>query len=350
MSAAPPASAAPTKADAAVEPTAPAVSVSGLTHRYPDRKQQPGRVALEGVSFDVRRGEAFALLGPNGSGKSTLLRVLATLLRPSGEPVGGGGPRPGCARVGGHCVLTEPDAARRRLGVVFQSPSIDGQLTCRENLACHAALYGVPRRGLRQQIDAELDRAGLSDRAHALASTLSGGLRRRLEVAKAVLPGPAVVLMDEPDTGLDVAARRRLWRHVASLRDGGTTVVVATHLMGFAERCDRVAILHQGRLLACDTPEALRDRIAGEVVTVELAGSDPQAQDAALIAVADRLARAFGPFEAGGEPKVVGHRVRFEHAEAASLLPRLHELLEGELRSVTLGRPTLEDAYVRLTA
>ena len=235
--------------------------------------------------------------------------------------------------------------------MVFQSPSIDGQLTCRENLACHARLCGLRRVGLRQRIDDELDRAGLADRANELAGKLSGGLKRRLEIAKAVLPGPRLVLMDEADTGLDVASRRRLWEQIGALRDRGVTVVVATHLMDHAEACERAAVLHEGRLLACESPEALRNRVAGQVVTLRLdldAASDADTH-AALKQASQRLAQRLGTFPEGGEPRVVEDVIRFEHADAASLIPQLPEALDRPIASLKLGRPTLEDAFVHLT-
>lgn len=252
----------------------------------------------------------------------------------------------------GHDVARDAAAVRQRLGVVFQSPSVDDRLTCRENLACHARLYRMSGKGLRGRIEQELTRAGLGERFDDMAGSLSGGLRRRLEIAKAVLPGPELVLMDEPDTGLDVAARRRLWEHIADLRSRGVTVVVATHLMDHAQACDRVAIVHEGRLLACDTPEGLRSRVAGDIVTLELdrrtaADEDDAAHEREL--AAQRIAERFGPFDEGAEPRVVARRIRFEHREAASLIPRLIDTLELPIASLTLGRPTLEDAFVHLT-
>lgn len=335
----------------------PAIAIDRLTHRYPARRRQPARVALDDVSFTVHPGEIFGLLGPNGSGKSTLLRILTTLLQPNagdpGDPGGNASPRRDAVRVFGHSVTTEPAAVRRMVGVVFQSPSIDGQLTCRENLACHARLYGMPHAGLKQRTDEELERAGLADRASELAGKLSGGLKRRLEIAKAVLPGPRLVLMDEPDTGLDVAARRRLWEQIGELRERGVTVVVATHLMDHAEASDRAAVLHEGRLLACESPASLRNRVAGQVVTLRLDTASETDSDAAaegeLKAASQRLADRFGPFPAGGEPRVVEGVIRFEHGDAAGWIPRLPEALDRPIASLTLGRPTLEDAFVNLT-
>ncbi|MFW6335602.1 MAG: ABC transporter ATP-binding protein [Phycisphaeraceae bacterium] len=334
---------------------APAIAIDHLTHRYPARRRQPARVALDDVSFAVHAGEIFGLLGPNGSGKSTLLRILTTLLplepgeTNAGQATTSASPNADPARVLGHSVRSEPAAVRRGIGVVFQSPSIDGQLTCRENLACHARLYGLPTTELKQRIEEELDAAGLAERGNELAGKLSGGLKRRLEIAKAVLPGPRLVLMDEPDTGLDVAARRRLWEQIGELRDRGVTVVVATHLMDHAEACDRAAVLHEGRLLACESPAALRNRVAGQVVTLRLDPASDADAGCELDSASQRLTERFGPFPDGGEPRVVEGVIRFEHADAASLIPRLPEALDRPIASLTLGRPTLEDAFVHLT-
>ena len=332
----------------ASDASVPAIAIDRLTHRYPARRRQPARVALDDVSFAVHAGEIFGLLGPNGSGKSTLLRILTTLL-PLDPGETSGTPRTDTVRVLGHSVRQDPAAVRREIGVVFQYPSIDGQLTCRENLACHARLYGMPTTKLKPRIDEELDNAGLAERGNELAGKLSGGLKRRLEIAKAVLPGPRLVLMDEPDTGLDVAARRRLWEQIGELRKRGVTVVVATHLMDHAEACDRAAVLHEGRLLACESPASLRNRVAGQVVTLRLDIASDADSRGELDTAARQLADRFGPFPDGGEPRVVEGVIRFEHAEAASLIPRLPEALDRPIASLTMGRPTLEDAFVHLT-
>jgi len=298
----------------------PAVQAEGLVRRYGDR------TALDGVTFEVRGGELFGLLGPNGGGKTTLLHILATLLRPSA----------GTARIDGVDVARDPAAARRRIGVVFQSPGLDPYLTPRENLLHHGHLYGMRGRGLAERIDEELARMGVGDRARDLVKTLSGGLRRRVELAKGLLHGPRVLLLDEPTAGLDPGARRDVWDHLAALRATlGTTVVVATHLMEEAEACDRVAILDGGRVVALGAPADLEEGIGGDVIALETA--DPAG-------LAEAVRERFGI-----EAAVLDGAVRIERREGAAFVPRLAEAFPGRIRSITVGKPTLEDVFVQRT-
>jgi ABC-2 type transport system ATP-binding protein len=296
------------------------VEVEGLAHRYGDRE------ALRGVSFEVARGELFGLVGPNGGGKTTLLHILATLLRPTS----------GIARVAGADVVAEAALARKRIGVVFQSPGLDPYLTPRENLRHHGHLYGLRGRVLAVRIDATLDRVGVLDRAHELVKKLSGGLRRRVEIAKGLLHQPEVLLLDEPTVGLDPGARRDVWEHLAALRAGeGVTIVVTTHLMEEAERCDRVGILDEGELVALGSPAELTSEIRGEVVALE-------AVDPARLAVAIRE-------RFGADATVLDGLVRIERPDGAAFVPRLAEAFPGEIRSITVGKPTLEDVFVQRT-
>lgn len=296
------------------------VEVEGLAHRYGDRE------ALHDVSFEVARGELFGLLGPNGGGKTTLLHVLATLVRPVA----------GSARVGGIDVVDDPAGVRRRIGMVFQSPSLDPYLTSRENLRHHGHLYGVRGRTLSTRIDESLTRLGVLDRARDLVKTLSGGLRRRVELAKGLLHRPEVLLLDEPTVGLDPGARRDLWEHLAALRrDDAVTVVVSTHSMEEAEACDRVAILDRGRLVALGSPAELESEIRGEMIALE-------AREPARLAEAIR--ERFGV-----EVKILDGVVRIESPDGAAFVPRLAEAFPGEIRSITVGKPTLEDVFVQRT-
>jgi len=228
------------------------VDVEGLTHRYGER------TALDGVSFSVRSGEVFGLVGPNGGGKTTLFKILSTALAPSS----------GSARVAG--VDVRDGAVRRRIGVVFQSPSLDGKLTVGENLLHHGHLYGLSGSGLKERIGEELTRFGLKDRMGDRVEKLSGGLQRRVELAKSLLHRPEVLLLDEPSTGLDPGARRDLWDALRGLK--GVTVLLTTHLLEEAERCDRMAILHKGKIVALGEPLTLRGEIGGDVVTVRSRG------------------------------------------------------------------------------
>ncbi len=319
------------------DPDTPAVRVAGLSHRYPKATVD----ALAEVAFTVAPGDAFVLLGPNGGGKSTVFRILATLLQPQAArdtPT---------VNVFGRSVLDHPAAVRRELGVVFQSPSLDGKLTARENLYCHGRLYGMTRRSLPPRVDELLERFGLLDRADDYAETFSGGMRRRLEVAKALLPGPRLLLLDEPSTGLDPEARRAMWDTLFDLRErDGLTLAWTTHLMDEAERADRVGILAAGRLLAVDTPGALKARVGGEVVTVEPRG------DEAVGPLRDAIAQRLGPWapaDAGRAPTVTDRLIRFEHPQGAAVVPELAAWLGERVRRVSVGPPSLEDAYFDLT-
>ena len=297
-----------------------AVEVEGLAHRYGDRE------ALRGVSFEVARGELFGLVGPNGGGKTTLLHILATLVRPTA----------GIARVAGADVVAEAALARKRIGVVFQSPGLDPYLTPRENLRHHGHLYGLRGRVLADRIDETLDRLGVLDRARDLVKTLSGGLRRRVEIAKGLLHHPEVLLLDEPTVGLDPGARRDVWEHLAALRAGdGVTIVVTTHLMEEAERCDRVGILDEGELVALGAPAELTSEIRGEVVALEAV--DP-------LRLAAAIRERFGI-----DATVLDGLVRIERPDGAAFVPRLAEAFPGEIRSITVGKPTLEDVFVQRT-
>jgi ABC-2 type transport system ATP-binding protein len=203
--------------------------------------------AVDGVSFTVERGEFFALLGPNGAGKSTTMHMLSTLLRPSG----------GRALVMGFDVVQEEAAVRRSLGIVFQEPALDDRLTARENLEIHAVLYGMARRGRREAIDRSLAWASLDNASARRVRAFSGGMKRRLELARALMHGPRVLFLDEPTIGLDPQGRRNLWEHVEDLRKRGMTVLMTTHNLPEAEACDRVGIIDQGRLVAIGSPREL---------------------------------------------------------------------------------------------
>ena len=297
-----------------------AIDVRDLCHAYGDRQ------ALTGLSFGIREGEIFGLLGPNGGGKSTLFRILATLMRPAG----------GRASILGHDVTTEPEAVRRRLGVVFQHASVDGKLTVEENLRHQGHLYGLRGRALGGRIDLLLERFGLTDRRRELVERLSGGLARRVELAKGLLPQPAVLLLDEPSTGLDPGARRDLMAYLHRLRDDdGVTVVLTTHYLEEAERCDRVAVIDRGRLVAVDTPQALTAMVGGDVVVVQ-----PVDAEALQEKIRVRFGLACTP---------VDGTLRLEHARGHEFVRDLVEAFPADVHSITFGKPTLEDVFVRLT-
>lgn len=317
--------------------TVPAVQIVGLTHRYP----KAHRDALRDVSLTIHPGEAFALLGPNGGGKTTTFRILATLLRASSTA----SDTPGRVRIFGHDVAAHPAAARRAIGVVFQSPSLDGKLTARENLACQARLYGLPRREANPRIGDALARFDLTARAADAVETFSGGMKRKLEIGKALLHRPRLLLMDEPATGLDPAARRELWDHLNDLRkNSDLTIAWTTHLMDEAEHADRLAILAEGRILAVEKPGRLKSAMGAHAVGVE------PMDVAELDALRDVIEVELGPWAAGREPVVAQDQVRFEHADGPAVVARVADLLPGQLRRVSVGQPTLEDAYLRIVS
>jgi len=297
-----------------------AIEIAGVSHRYGQRQ------ALDDLSLVVPAGERFALVGPNGSGKSTLFRLLSTLVPP----------QCGSISVLGHDVSRETAAVRLEIGVVFQAGSLDRQLTVRENLAHQGHLYGLRGAALASRIDHELARFGLADRAGERAATLSGGLRRRVELAKALLHRPRLLLLDEPSTGLDPAVRAELWERLDELtHNSGVTIVLTTHLLDEAARADRVAILDAGRLVALDSPDALRRTIGGDSVTIDTA--DPLALAAELT---ERLSI---------DARVIDGRVRFELADAHQSIARIVEALPGRVRAITVAQPTLKDVFIART-
>lgn len=298
----------------------PAISVRELIHRYDDR------AALNGVSFDVLPAELFGLLGPNGSGKTTMFRILSTLMVPVG----------GRTSILGHDGAKDPSRLRREIGVVFQAQSIDLKLTAAENLTHQGHLYGLRGSVLQLRIKEILERVGLSDRADDKAETFSGGMQRRLELAKGLLHGPRVLLLDEPTTGLDPGARRDLWQYLSILRDEEhVTVLVTTHLMEEAERCDRIAILNHGKLVALGTPTALKQEIGGDVIVLETKSPD---------ALALRIQRRFEV-----EVRVVDNQIRIEKNQGHRFVTDLVETFPGDIDAVSISKPSLEDVFIKRT-
>ncbi len=297
------------------------ISLEHVVHRYENRS------ALNGVSFDVRPAELFGLLGPNGSGKTTLFRILSTLMVPTA----------GRAVVMG-CDASE-DAARlrRQIGVVFQAQSVDPKLTAYENLWHQGHLYGLRGTGLNARISEMLTRVGLADRAGERVETFSGGMQRRIELAKGLLHRPGVLLLDEPTTGLDPGARRDLWQYLQTLRDEEhVSVLVTTHLMEEAERCDRLAILNEGNLVALGTPAELKSEIGGDVVLLEAA------DDAARLA--DNIRARFHV-----QTTVIDNQVRMEREGGHRFVTDVVEAFPGEIQAISVSKPALEDVFIRRT-
>ena len=299
----------------------PRLSLSGITIRRGPRQ------VLRDVSLHVNPGEILGLLGPNGAGKSTLFSILAGLLPPAG----------GALRLDGWPVTPGARDLRAACGIVFQAPGLDGKLSALENLRLAAALHLVPRREARERAARLLERVGLADRAREPVDRLSGGMRRRVELARALVHGPSILVMDEPTTGLDAASFRDFWAEIeARRRELGITVILATHRPEEAERCDRLVVLAGGRVVADETPAALRARVPGDVVVVEADAPEEVAAE-----IGRRLGLA---------ARLRGDGVHVEHEAGHALVPRIVEAFPpGRLRAVSIRRPTLADAYLVLT-
>ena len=282
--------------------------------------------ALDDVSFSVAAGTLFGLLGPNGSGKTTLFRLLATLIpMQSGE-----------LSVCGFDVTTQQSLVRRQLGVTFQSPAVDVRLTVAENLKCHGSIYGLSGATLNNRVSDMLKQFGITDRRRTIVSTLSGGLKRRVELAKGMMHNPKVLLLDEPTSGLDPRARQEFWELVtAQQKTQGTTIIVATHLMPEAELCDRVLLLDRGRTVAEGTPMELQGRLDGERLTIRL-------RDAAS---------HLGSLQAliGGNPELQGDRITLRASSPGDKIREIMQAFGDQILSLELTRPSLEDVFLELT-
>ena len=297
-----------------------AVEAADVSFNYGERR------ALDAVSFSIARGEIFGLLGPNGGGKTTLFKLLSTLV-----PL-----QSGTVRILGHDLAADSAALRRQIGVVFQHPSVDGLLTVAENLAHHGRLYGMNGAYLRARCAGMLAHLGLEERAGDLVQTLSGGLKRRVELAKALLHQPDLLIFDEPSTGLDPSARREFLNHLVALRErGNTTVVLTTHHMEEAERCDRIGVLHQGRLVAIAPPLTLKSQVGGDVVTINAANPT---------ALRDKIQQRMRV-----TATIVDGSLRLERPGGHEFVRDVVEAFGDEIESVSFGKPTLEDVFVHLT-
>jgi ABC-2 type transport system ATP-binding protein len=300
-----------------------AVAVSGLVKRYGEIE------AVRGIDLDVRAGETFGFLGPNGAGKSTTISMLCTLVRPTA----------GTALVAGHDVVRERDEVRRNIGLVFQETTLDGYLTAEQNLRLHAELYGMPRRGVGPRLEQVMEMVGLWDRRASLVGTFSGGMKRRLEIARGLLHSPRVLFLDEPTVGLDPQTRSSIWTYIGELkRDEDITIFLTTHYMDEAEYCDRIAIMDRGKIVALDTPEALKASVGTDRVQIQT-GDD----DAAIAALRER-------FEI--EAVVAEGAVTFGVANGEQFVPRLFDEWDPAhppIRSVNVSRPSLDDVFMSYT-
>ncbi|HSK91926.1 MAG TPA: ATP-binding cassette domain-containing protein [Euzebyales bacterium] len=296
------------------------IDVHGLARRF-------GRFeAVRGVSFDVTAGEVFGFLGPNGAGKTTTIDMLCTLLRPTS----------GSASINGFDVVRGRDDVRRSIGLVFQQPTLDETLTAEQNLLFHAYAYGVPAEARTSRIRDLLTMVGLWDRRRDSVRTFSGGMKRRLEVARGLLHDPRVLFLDEPTLGLDPQTRRRIWDHLGELRSHrDLTIFLTTHYMDEAEHCDRIAIIDRGRIVAIDTPARLKDDVGGDLITI----STPNGEEAAA-----ELRRSHGVV-----PVVTDRTVSFHVPAGAAFLPGFVRSFGQPLDAINLRRPTLDDVFLDLT-
>jgi ABC-2 type transport system ATP-binding protein len=298
----------------------PAIEVSGLTKSYGDVE------AVRDVSFTVAPGEVFGFLGPNGAGKSTTINMLCTLLKPTS----------GTARVSGFDVTSRRDDVRRHIGLVFQEPTLDGYLTAAQNLRLHAELYGIDAVAIGERMRQMLELVDLADRADQPVMTFSGGMRRRLEIARGLLHSPRVLFLDEPTIGLDPQTRASIWRYIRALQETeGTTIFMTTHYMDEAELCDRIAIMDRGEIVVLDTPGALKAGVGADRVVLGTADDD-----AAVAALRER----FGVDAALAEGAVTFHVV-----DGEAFVPRLFAELSVPITSVAVSRPTLDDVFMQHT-
>ncbi len=297
------------------------ISTEGLTRAYGDI------LAVDHINLEVREGEIFGFLGPNGAGKTTTIHMLCTLLRPTA----------GRGVVAGYDIERQQALVRQNIGLVFQEPTLDENLTAAENLVFHGMIYGITGRYLEERVKEVMDLAVLWERRNDLVKTFSGGMKRRLEIARGLVHLPKVLFLDEPTLGLDPQTRKHIWDYIRRSREEtGTTVFMTTHYMDEAENCDRIAIIDHGRIVACDTPAKLKQTIKGDVV--EVATSQPHL-------LATLLRERFGI-----DPEPVASGVKFEAERADELLPVLIEQAgTGLIEKVNFAKPTLDDVFLRLT-
>ncbi len=301
-------------------PAAASISVHGLSKSYGDIE------AVRGIDFEVAPGEIFGFLGPNGAGKSTTISMLCTLVKPSA----------GSALVAGFDVNRERDAVRRNIGLVFQDTTLDGYLTAEQNMRLHAELYGVPRELIRPRMQQVLEMVGLWERRSSEVNTFSGGMKRRLEIARGLMHSPRVLFLDEPTVGLDPQTRSSIWAYIRELKQAeDITIFLTTHYMDEAEYCDRIAIMDKGVIVVLDTPDALKASVGHDRVTLQ---TDDDA--AAIVALSEHFQIA---------AKVSEGAVSFGVAEGEHFVPRLFAELGVPIRSVSVSRPSLDDVFMSYT-
>jgi ABC-2 type transport system ATP-binding protein len=300
--------------------SAPAISVRDLVKNFGEVR------AVRGVNFEVAMGEVFGFLGPNGAGKTTTINMLCTLAKPTS----------GAASVAGHDVVAQRDDVRRNIGLVFQDPTLDGYLTAAQNLQLHAELYGVQSDLVKPRMRQVMEMVGLWDRKDSVVGTFSGGMRRRLEIARGLMHSPRVLFLDEPTIGLDPQTRRSIWTYIRELKEREEiTIFMTTHYMDEAEWCDRIAIMDHGEIVALDSPDALKAGVGTDRVTIHTDDND------AAIAVLERQFQI--------DAKVSEGAVVFGVPAGEAFVPRLFAEFEMPIRSVSVSRPTLDDVFMSYT-
>ena len=298
----------------------PSIEVTGLSKRF------GSLTAVDDISFQVEEGEVFGFLGPNGAGKTTTINILCTLMRPTA----------GSAKVAGYDVATQRDAVRQSIGLVFQDPTLDERLTAYENMRFHAHIYNLPGKEHSPRIEEALRVVDLWDRRHAVVRTYSGGMRRRLEIARGMLHYPHVLFLDEPTIGLDPQTREHIWDYIIELqRKHAITIFMTTHYMEEAEHCDRIGIIDQGKLVALDTPDALKRMVGADIVSLRTDDNARASQE-----IKERY---------GLDTQNEDSRIRLEVADGAEFIPRLVRELGVVVASIDLHRPTLDDVFLKLT-
>lgn len=296
------------------------IRIENLEFSYPKRK------VLQGISLEIPDGNIFGILGPNGSGKTTLFRILSTSLQPER----------GAVTWLGYDLARESAAVRGTLGVVFQSPSLDPHLTVEENLCCHGALYGLSGQDLKNRIQNRLIKLGVLDRSTSKVKELSGGLKRRVELAKALLHDPKVLILDEPSTGLDPRARAELWDFLMTINhENKTTILVTTHLMEEAEKCSRVVILDQGKVIAEGAPAILKAGLGTGFISIDTAEPDN------LSALIEN--------KFGIKPAKISQGLRVEHEAPRKLIAELMEAFPLQINTIAFHKPSLEDVFLKKT-
>jgi len=296
------------------------IEVNNLVKKYNDF------TAVDNINFSVDEGEVFGFLGPNGAGKSTTIKILSTLLKlTSGE-----------AYLNGYDVQKEPNQVRSSIGLVFQETTLDERLTAKENLVFHAMLYGIPKKIYQKRLQQVLEIVELTDRVDTLVKTFSGGMKRRLEIARGLLHYPKVIFLDEPTVGLDLQTRSRIWEYIHQLRKTeGVTIFLTTHYMDEAENCNRIAIIDNGKIVALNTPEKLKERVSGDIV--KMASADNNRLYKKLV---DEL---------GLKAELIKDGIQLEAAKGETFIPQLISKLPNEITYISLRKPTLNDVFLKLT-